>query len=105
VKQAQTAPFSVTGASPTVTRNAASTSVAPASVIVDYTNMSGATLDWISIATNGSADTSYSQWFFTNGNINGSGTFSNVPAGTWVLRGYFNNTYVKEAQSASFIVN
>ncbi len=106
VKQAETASsFTVTGgASATVTLDGASVLTAPGTVIIDYSNMSGASTDWISIATAGSVDTSYVAWVYTRGATSGKATFNNVAAGSYVGRAYFNDSYTKQAQTSSFNV-
>jgi hypothetical protein len=103
---AETAPFNVAGAITTVSLNPGSTLATPSTIIADFTNMSGSTTDWISIAPQGSADNFYTAFQFTNGTISSPPTvsFSNVLAGTYVLRAYFNNTFTKRAESAPFVI-
>lgn len=76
-------------------------------VTVTFTNMQGSATDWIGIApSSAAADTSYIVFKYTGGAVNGSVTFNNIPQGTgYVARAYFNNNFVRQAQSASFDVN
>jgi hypothetical protein len=76
-----------------------------APVIVSYSGMSGDVYDWISIAPAGSPDTNYTQYIFTGGQLSGNHSFTGLGPGTWVARAYFANTYVKQAESAPFIVD
>src|SRR5258706_807274 len=63
-----------------------STYPALSSVIVTYSGMSGATLDWIAIADAGSADTSIETYAFTGGALSGTAVFHNLGPGTYVAR-------------------
>ena len=76
-----------------------------APVIVTYSGMSGDFYDWISIAPAGSPDTTYTQYVYTGGQLSGTATFNSLGPGTYVARAYFTNTYVKQAESAPFVVD
>lgn len=104
VKQAESAPFTITGAVTTVTLDGASVLTTPSNIIIDYANMSGSTTDWIAITTPGALDTQYAAYQYTNPLVNGSATFAGLPAGTYVGRAYFNNTYTKQAETAPFTI-
>jgi hypothetical protein len=97
--------FACYGPAPTVAVSSSSTLTDPGTVIVDYSNMSGASDDWISIAYAGSGDTASIAYIPTGGAINGSVTFGALPAGNYVVRGYFNNNYAKQAESLVFTIN
>lgn len=73
-------------------------------VVVSFTNMSGSTTDWISVATAGSNDMSYVTYQYTGGALNGMLTFANLPQGSYVARAYFNNSFNKQAESTQFTI-
>jgi Kelch motif/Galactose oxidase, central domain len=104
VRQAESAPFTVTGAATTLTLDAASTLTSPVNAIIDYANMSGAYYDYVVIATAGSPDTSYLLYKYTLGAVNGSAAFANLATGTYVARAFFSGSSTKQAESAPFTV-
>src|SRR5258706_6391796 len=73
-------------------------------VTVSYSGMSGAALDWVSIAPEGSPDTSYKRYAFTGGALSGTVDLGAVAPGSYVARAYFDNSYVIEAESEAFTV-
>jgi hypothetical protein len=74
------------------------------SIVVTYTNMSGASHDWVSLAPLPSADTVYARWVYLGGQVNGSARFAALPAGTYEARAYFNDQYVVQARSMPITV-
>jgi hypothetical protein len=104
-RQATSGTFSVI--SPTVAPNIATNSLSYLlgnEIIVEYQGMSGASHDWISIAVQGSADTSNVAWVYIGGQIDSQHGFFGIPAGTYVARAFFNDGLVKQAESAPFVV-
>ncbi|CAN5366334.1 hypothetical protein BH11MYX1_BH11MYX1_20610 [soil metagenome] len=80
-------------------------------IVVNYTGMSGATTDWISIAyTTDPADT-YEVWQYTGGGATGTVTFT-APAltgGSYQARGYYDwagtSSFTIQQTSASFTIS
>jgi hypothetical protein len=73
--------------------------------VVTFSNMAGYRLDYITLALPGSAATSYVQYKYTFGTINGSVTFSNVASGNYVARAFFDNSNTQAGvDSAQFHV-
>jgi hypothetical protein len=69
-------------------------------VTLDYSGMSTNAKDWIAVVTAGSADDAgFVTWFYTEGAQTGSQTLS-LPAGSYELRAYLNNTYTVAARAA-----
>jgi surface antigen len=107
IKQGESAQFTVNASAtpPTLTTDQSSYP-SQAAVVVAYSNMLGNPTDWITIATAGSPDTAYVAWKYSGGAQNGSLTFSMpLAAGNYVARAYFQNSYVKQSESAVFVVN
>jgi hypothetical protein len=77
---------------------------AGAAVTINYSGAPGNPMDWVAVAAAGSPDTSYAQYAYTNGAVNGSTGFSNLANGTYVARLFSNNTFTKLAQSTTFVV-
>jgi len=103
VRQAS-ATFSVGGSRTTVAVSA-KRYPAGAPVVVSFNGMPGNPSDWIGIAAPGSADTAYVTYQFTDGFSSGTLTFSNLQAGTYEARAYFNSGYVRLATSIQFEVD
>jgi hypothetical protein len=81
------------------------TSYAPGQTItVTYAGLPGNQKDWIAIAPAGSATTSYIAYVFTNGQKDGTATFTAPDAGTYVARAMPNNTFTLLAESARFSI-
>jgi len=100
---ATSSPFTITYAvTPTVTTD--EEQYAPgATVTVSYTNLPGNPYDWVAVSVGGSPDTSYVQWDYTNGQVNGSQAFSGLAGNTWYeARTYVNDTYTVLARSSWF---
>ena len=74
------------------------------SIVTTFTEMSGNEEDWIAIYPAGSDNVwaNVIQWDWV-GAVNGSHTFSALPAGDYEVRAFFNNSYNLEA-SKSFTV-
>ena len=71
-------------------------------ITASYDHMQGTSTDWIGIYPAGA---SYEfenviAWKLTNGNISGSLTFEDIPAGDYEVRAFFNNSLTKEATYA-----
>jgi hypothetical protein len=73
-------------------------------VVINYSNFTSTSSDWIAIATPASADTAYTAFQYTGGHLSGSLTFSGLANGTYEARGYFNNNYTRMATSMTFTV-
>jgi hypothetical protein len=73
-------------------------------VTATYQNASGA-MDWIAIAEPGSSPYQFVAWAYTPGAATGNVIFSGLPAGSYVTRLYFHNSYEIEAESAAFTVS
>jgi hypothetical protein len=73
-------------------------------ITVSYTNLPGNQKDWIAISPAGSPATTYLQWFYTNGQVNGSQSFTGLPAGNYEARAYVNDTFTILATHA-FVVS
>jgi hypothetical protein len=79
-----------------------STYTTGATVTVTYAGLPGNAKDWIAIAPAGSANTSYVDFAYTNGQISGTATFVAGAPGIYVARAFTNNTYNLAAESAVF---
>jgi hypothetical protein len=75
-----------------------------ATVTVTYSGLPGGIYDWIAIAAAGSANTSYQQYVYTNGQTSGTATFVVNTSGVYVARAFPNNGYDLAAESAMFTV-
>jgi hypothetical protein len=75
-----------------------------ATMTVTYSGLPGNLQDWIAISPAGSPTTSYVAYVFTNGQKNGTATFTAPKAGTYVARALPSNTFTLLAESASFSV-
>lgn len=101
----QSAPFDVVaGATATVTTNAATYTPGQA-ITVNWTNTPGNANDWISLAPQGSPDTSVIRWVYTAGAVSGSFTFEGLGAGSYVARAFMSDQYIKLGESTAFTVN
>lgn len=79
-------------------------------IVVDYTGMSGAATDWISIAFTTDPSNTYELWQFTGGGTSGTMTFA-APAltgGTYEARGYYDwsgtSNFIIQQTSPSFTI-
>jgi hypothetical protein len=72
---------------------------------ITYSGMQGNQYDWISIAPQGSPNTAFTLWTYTNGQVSGTANFPLTGLnGTYVARAYFNNSYNIAAESQPFTV-
>ena len=77
-------------------------------IAATFTNASGSPNDWIGLYVAGAANTAYLQWLYVDGAqtaaagvLNGSVSFpTGLPAGTYEVRLFLNNTYTMEASAA-----
>lgn len=100
--QAESAPFTV-ASGPTVTSDKAAY-YNDEKAVFTYSGMSGSPKDWLGIAPVGSDPNGYVRWSYISGE-SGSIAFSLVGlTGTYVVRAYFNDSFVVEAESAPFTV-
>jgi len=97
----ESAAFTV--AAPSVSTDA-TTYVAGGTITVTYGGLPGNQKDWIAIAPMGSANTSYLDFAFTNGQAAGTATFTVSTPGLYVARAFVNNTFTLAAESAVFMV-
>jgi hypothetical protein len=101
-RAAESATFAVVAApAPTVTTDRTDYAVGD-TVTVTYTGLPGNLQDWIALAPAGSANTSYVNYVFTNGQQSGTATFPAPAAGSYVARSLVNNTFTLAAESAAF---
>lgn len=73
-------------------------------VTVTFSGMPGNATDWISVADLGSSDSTFVQYFYTNGATSGMHQFNGLAAGTYEIRAYYNNGFTVQARSAPFSV-
>jgi len=101
----ESAVFTV-GASTAMVSSNASTYSLGTDIQVSWTGFPTNAQDWVAIAPSGSSDTTVTVWVYTGGASAGTHTFSNgvAPAGTYVVRGFLNDTYSKLSESAPFVV-
>jgi hypothetical protein len=97
----ESAPFTV--AKPTITTD--KTSYAQGDTItVTYAGLPGNQKDWIAIAADGSAATSFVAWVYTDGKSNGTATFIAPAFGSYVARAFLNDSHTLIVKSAPFMV-
>jgi alpha-tubulin suppressor-like RCC1 family protein len=100
---AESTPFTVTGGpSPSISTN--STYIPGASVVVNYGGLPGNPTDYIAIAVDGSSDSSYISYVFTNGQQSGFATLTAPGVGSYVARAYSDNTTNVVIESTPFTV-
>ena len=74
-------------------------------VTVTWSGMPTNATDWVAIAPAGSAMTSVTRWAYTGGAASGSAQLSGpATGGSYVARGFSNDTYTLEGESAAFTV-
>ncbi|MBK7805490.1 MAG: hypothetical protein IPJ51_04210 [Saprospiraceae bacterium] len=73
-------------------------------IVVSFTGFSGNAKDWISIAAAGSADNTYITFKFLEGKKSGSITLPAQSAGSYEVRGYFNNEYTVRVKTTFKVV-
>jgi hypothetical protein len=101
----ESAAFTITPSTTNAMVTASSTAITLGnSVTATYSGLAATPTDWIGLSVAGSPDTSFESFAYTNGT--GSGSVSLTPAmnGSYVLRAYNNNSYVKVAESAVITV-
>jgi len=59
-------------------------------VTVKYAGLPGNSQDWLTLVSASEPDTTYGEWFYTQGQRAGSYTFKPVPPGNYEVRIYFN---------------
>ncbi len=81
-------------------------SYAPGSIItVSYSGLPGYSNDWIALAPAGSPNTTYLAYVFTNGQTNGTASFTApVAGGSFVIRAFPKNTFTLLTESAPITV-
>jgi hypothetical protein len=79
--------------------------VAGEPVVATFGEGAGNGFDWIAVAAPGSPGTQFQQSITVGPATSGTRTFNNVPTGTWVLRFFFDNSYVIAAESTQFTVS
>ncbi len=102
---ATSAAFTVTGGMNNAMVTASATTITLGSAVTaTYAGLAATSTDWIALAVAGSPDTSYESFAYTNGT--GSGSLSLTPAmnGSYVLRAFNNNSFLKVAESAVITV-
>lgn len=103
---AESSTFTVSGPLPPSVSTDKSSYTTSESVIISFAGLSGSTLDWVSVALEGSGPSQYFGWTYTGGGTSGSSSISlsGAPPGTYVARAFNNNSYTIEAESATFTV-
>jgi len=104
VKQAESAPFTIASSGAASVTTDKGTYAAGERVVVTYAGMSGSSTDWIALALDGSADSTWVAWVYTGGGASGSVSLAAPSGGRYRARAYFNDTMVKRAESAAFDV-
>jgi TolB-like protein len=59
-------------------------------ITIKYDGMPGNNHDWITLIKASKSDSTYEQWFYTNGKASGSHTFRGVKPGKYEIRIYYN---------------
>lgn len=73
-------------------------------VTVDYGCLPGNQFDWVAVAADGSPDSSYLRFEYTNGATDGSWTVGGLAPGSYVARAYENDSFTV-LSSATFTVD
>ena len=63
------------------------------SIVVNWSNGPGYSLDWIGLSEQGSSSHDYIDWTYIGGATSGSHSFSSLPAGNYEARFYLDNGY------------
>lgn len=95
-------PFTVTA---TTLSTDATTYTTADPVNVSFDGMPGNAQDYIAVSAVGSSVMSYVTFFYTAGATTGTHQFTGLPAGTYEIRAYYNNSHTVSARSATFTVN
>lgn len=101
--EAESAPFTVAAAGTTISVDKGAYA-SDETVSISYANMQGTYFDWIAIAPQGAPDDEFSWWTYTKGVFSDTVEVNTLPQGTFVARAYFNNDFVRRAESAPFTV-
>jgi hypothetical protein len=59
-------------------------------IVVEFSGLPGYETDWITIVSAAVSDTTYNEWYYTDGKQSGYMTFKGLSAGTYEVRVYFN---------------
>ncbi len=73
-------------------------------VVVSWANLPGNQRDWIALAPAGSAASTVTTWFYTNGATSGTHSFAALTAGTYVARAFVDDSYGLISETPSFTV-
>ncbi len=76
-----------------------------APITITYSGMPGTGTPLITIAHEGSPDTTDEQYYLPGGQTSGTIVAHNIPPGTFVVRAYYDSSYTLQAESAPFIVD
>lgn len=74
------------------------------SIVATYSNMPGNALDYVAVSAAGAPASSTIQRFYTNGQINGTQTFSPLPSGNYEARAYANDSTTAYLVKSNFTV-
>jgi len=68
-------------------------------IVVNFTQMSGNSKDWIAIYPKDSSTNwnNVISWKYTQGDVNGRFSFNKLPVGSYTVRAFFNNSFNVEA--------
>ncbi len=101
----ESAAFTVVASSATLVTDLGTYSIGQ-DISVTWTGLPGNTYDYITLAPQGSPDSTITTWTYTGGLMSGAHTFAGgiASSGTYVARAYSNGTYSLLVQSASFLV-
>jgi cysteine-rich repeat protein len=104
VVDVESAPFAVTNASQTTLTLDKAAYTNAESATIRFTQMSGSPRDWIALAPRGSKPRAFTKGDYTRGAFDGSVVIDlhGVSAGEYVVRAFFDNGAVVQAQTASF---
>jgi hypothetical protein len=73
-------------------------------IVVTFSGFAGNAKDWIAVATVGSADNAYITYKFLEGKKSGSITLPAQGAGSYEVRGYFNNEYTVKVKTTFKVI-
>jgi hypothetical protein len=85
--------FTVTAGSLTAEVEATTPVSAGQPISVSWNNLPGNQFDWIAVSAATSGVESYIDWFYTDGQASGSGSFEGLPAGDYEVRAYRNGVF------------
>jgi len=96
-------PTFTVGSTVTITTDRSSYQVGD-SITITYAGLPGFSNDWIAIASEGSATTSYAGYVFTGGQTSGTATLIAPAAGTYVARAFPRNTFSLLAETPAVTI-